>query len=267
MNSRCIFTLALAAALGTGASAQIVIDGSNDAAYGPGLVWQTVATGFGDSNLGQTGFANGSELDTVYAMRTPTTLYLLLAGNLESNFNKLEIFFDSRAGGQNRLRGDNPNVDFDGLNRMGDDGSGNGMAFDGGFASDFWLGVTGGGTPYQLYANFAETNTLGGGIGRYLGQGADVTDGTLSGGDNPDGILVTIDNSNVAGVTGSTITGADLVGTGVEIVHPARRAWRDRRQPAPRHRDDQRRWSRLHVEPGAELPALWRVEPWRPARH
>ncbi|MCW5940752.1 MAG: PEP-CTERM sorting domain-containing protein [Fimbriimonadaceae bacterium] len=220
MNSRRALALALSVALGSTASAQIVIDGTKDAAYGPGLVWQTTPTGFGDSNLGQTGAANGSELDTVYAMRTPTTLYLLFAGNLESNFNKLEIFLDTRLGGQNRLRGDNPNVDFNGLNRMGDDGSGNGMTFDAGFASDYWIGVTGGGAPYQLFANFAETNTSGGGIGRYLGQGADVTNGLLTGGDNPDGIFVTINNSNVAGVTGTTIDGAADVLTGVEIAVP-----------------------------------------------
>jgi hypothetical protein len=129
--------VAIAATLSAAVFAQPTIDGTRDALYGSPIVVQNTQTGFGDSNLGQVDYANGSELDAAYAYvdMSSQTLYLFLAGNLESNFNKLEIFFDTVAGGQNRLRGDNSGVDFGGLNRMGDDGSGNGLTFDQGLRS------------------------------------------------------------------------------------------------------------------------------------
>ncbi|GIV21735.1 MAG: hypothetical protein KatS3mg023_3486 [Armatimonadota bacterium] len=198
--------------------AQPTIDGSWDPEYRI-LAVQDTQTGFGDSNLGMVDYANGSELDVAYGIVKNGWLYLLLAGNLESNFNKLEIFFDTRPGGQNRLRGDNPDVDFNGLNRMGDDGSGNGLTFDPDFEADFWMGVTGGGSPYRLYANYAELGSPG--VGLYLGNTGAVSDGVLVDGNNPFGIRVTINNSNVGGVTGGTGSGSGMdVMTGVELAIP-----------------------------------------------
>ncbi len=213
------------ATLSVAGFAQPTIDGTRDALYGSAIVVQDTQTGFGDSNLGQVDYANGSELDAAYAYvdMTGQVLYLFLAGNLESNFNKLEIFFDTVAGGQNRLRGDNSGVDFNGLNRMGDDGSGNGLTFDSGFEADYWIGVTGGGSPYALYANWAQLLTGGGGPGYYLGTTGAASDGTLSGGTNPYGIRVTINNSNTGGVEGgSGLASGDgsLVTTGVELAIP-----------------------------------------------
>lgn len=203
--------------------AQPTIDGTADALYGAPVIIQDTQTSFGDSNLGQVDYANGSELDAAYAYvdMANSILYVVLAGNLESNFNKLEVFFDTVSGGQNKLRGDNPPVDFNGLNRMGDDGSGNGLRFDAGFEADFWLGVTGGGGPYALYANYAELLTFGGGTGYYLGTTGAVSSGILSGGTNPYGIRVTINNSNTGGVTGGTGAGSGAgVLTGVEFAIP-----------------------------------------------
>ncbi len=201
------------------------IDGTRDAIYGSPIVVQDTQTGFGDNNLGLVDYANGSELDAAYAyVDMPNqVLYLFLAGNLESNFNKLEIFFDTVAGGQNRLRGDNSGVDFGGLNRMGDDGSGNGLRFDSGFEADYWIGVTGGGSPYALYANWAQLLTGGGGPGDYLGTTGAASDGVLSGGNNPYGIRVTINNSNIGGVeagSGLATGNGALVTTGVELAIP-----------------------------------------------
>lgn len=216
--------LACAAAWITASASAQTIDGTRDAIYGSPIVVQNTPTGFGDSNLGQVDYANGSELDAAYAYvdMTGQTLYLFLAGNLESNFNKLEIFFDTVAGGQNRLRGDNSGVDFGGLNRMGDDGTGNGLTFDSGFEADYWIGITGGGSPYALYANWAQLLTGGGGPGYYLGTTSAASDGTLTGGTNPDGIRVTINNSNTGGVTSSTADPIDAaaVTTGVELAIP-----------------------------------------------
>jgi hypothetical protein len=201
--------------------AAVVIDGVLDADYGAPVSIQTTTTDFGDNTLGQPGFANGSELDLAYGVIQGDKLFLFLAGNLESNFNKLEIFIDAIEDGQNRLRGDNPNVDFNGLNRMGDDGSGNGLTFESGIAFDHWIGLTGGGDPYQLYANFAQLRSAGGGVGRYLGQTGAESNGALTGGDNPDAIRIAISNRNVAGVVSGCATGSGTgVTRGVELAIP-----------------------------------------------
>src|SRR5262245_61403513 len=179
------------AALGSTAVAAPVIDGTRDAEYGPAKAVQSTGTGFGNSNLGQTGPANGSELDAGYGIVTGGNLYVFLAGNLETNFNKLEIFIDSIAGGQNKLRGDNPDVDFNGLNRMGDDGSGNGLRFDTGFESDFYTTTTGGNNPVEWFANFAQTLTGGGGTGGFIG-GSGAGNNVLNGNN---GIIIGFNNS------------------------------------------------------------------------
>ncbi|MDW8263636.1 MAG: hypothetical protein RMJ35_13995, partial [Phycisphaerales bacterium] len=141
--------------------------------------------------------------------------------NLETNFNKLDLFIDSKPGGQNKLRGDNPNVDFNGLNRMGDDGSGNGLRFDAGFESDYFLMYTGGntGSGIQYFSNFAETNTSGGGAGAFIGGSAN--NSTLINGSN--GIVLVADQSNTLGVNVLSApfdSDPATVQTGVEIAIP-----------------------------------------------
>lgn len=196
------------------------IDGANSGEYGKPLTVQNVQTQFGDSNLGQLAYANGSELDAAYGFINHDTgmLWLLLAGNLESNFNKLEIFFDYRDGGQNRLRGDNADVDFNGLNRMGDDGSGNGLTFENGFAADFYVTTTCGNAPFQTFANTARLPTGGSGQGGFIGSGGAGAGGVLYG---ANGVLIALNNSNAGGVSGGNgpASGAG-VGTGIELMIP-----------------------------------------------
>jgi hypothetical protein len=209
----------LLSALAATAQAQ-TIDGTYDGVYGGAISTQTTQTQFGDANSGVIDSANGSELDVAHGFISGGVLYLFIGGNLETNFNKLELFFDTRTGGQNKLRGDNPNVDFNGLNRLGDDGSGNGLTFDAGFEADYYITLTNGGGPTQVYANWAEVLTGGGGIGNYLGQATPGT-GTLSGGTNPDGIQLTINNSNTAGVSGGCgASDGSGVTTGIELAIP-----------------------------------------------
>jgi len=161
MRTQLMFVAALAVA--GAAQAQIVMDGSADAAYGKPIAIQNTQTQFGDATQGTVDYAQGSEIDALYAKVQDGILYMVVAGNLESNFNKLEIFIDGVAGGQNRLRGNNPDVDFNGINRMGDDGTGNGLTFDKGFAPDLWVSLTCGGTPFAVYMNQAQLLTKGGG--------------------------------------------------------------------------------------------------------
>jgi hypothetical protein len=208
---------AFVAAIGTTTFASITIDGSLDAMYGDPLSVQDTQTQFGDSNLGAIDYANGSELDNAYGLVDGDYLYLFFGGNLESNFNKLEVFIDFTAGGQNKLRGDNPDVDFNGLNRMGDDGTGNGLAFDKGFEADYYVTTTCGGGPFATYANTSQVLTDGGGTGEYIGSGGSGT--SILNGSN--GTLIGFDNSNIAGVAGGTKLGSGFgVSTGIEIALP-----------------------------------------------
>jgi hypothetical protein len=223
------FVASSALVLSASAFAQIAIDGTAEAAYGPAAVVQTVGTQFGNSIVGARGECGGSELDGAFASLNAVGgyLYLTFAGNLESNYNKLEVFVDCKAGaGQNQLRSDNPEVEFNGLNRMGADpanANAPGLKFDAGFDADFYFTCNGGSSPYTLYANFAQLLTEGGGIGSFIGQSVtDPTTGVIRIDDVTYGIQAAIDNSNILGVDGDpagTSTGAG-VATGIELRIP-----------------------------------------------
>jgi hypothetical protein len=207
--------------------AQPAIDGKVDVLYGAPLVIQDTQTGFGDSNLGRPDIANGSELDAGYAVVVGPNLYIALAGNLESNGNKLEIFLDTRAGGQNRLLATNPGVANTKLLRMSDDGTGNGLKFDAGFEADFWVTVNVLGDPATVYADYAELYVDAGnpGVIYYAGAGSPTcttSGGALTGGDaGAPAILATVNNSNRAGVSGGYgISDGSGVTTGVEVAIP-----------------------------------------------
>lgn len=195
------------------------MDGTADAVYGAPLVVQNTQTQFGDSDSGQADLANGSELDAAFGFISNEALYLVLAGNLESNANQLDIFIDSKPGGQNRVLGGHASA---ALNTMGDDGSGNGLRFESDFEADYLVSLSGLFNPtYALNAQYAEMLTGGGGAAFFLGSTAALSDGTLAGGTNPDSIRVTIDNRNVGGVTaGSGIDSGVDVRTGVELAIP-----------------------------------------------
>jgi len=221
------FVASSALLLSASAFAQIAVDGTAEAAYGAAVVIQSVGTGFGDSSDGLKGTCNGSELDGVFAKLDAVGgyLYLTFAGNMQSNFNKFELFIDCKAAaGQNQIRNDNPDVDFNGLNRMGADpvNAIPGLRFDTGFASDFYFTCTGGNVPYTLYANYAQMLTNGGGVGEYIGNSVtDPTTGVIQI-NAANGIQAAINNSNIAGVDGNpsgSSTGAGVV-TGIEVRIP-----------------------------------------------
>lgn len=160
LNKNACLAAAAAAAVAMVSSAYgqtPIIDGTLDASYGAPFAVQTVNTGFGD---------NQSELDAGYARIENGKLYLMLTGNVESNFNKLVLFFDTREGGQNVMRGDNPDLDFNNLNTRYV-----GMTFDAGFSPDYTIFYSRGlnGENHEAYPNFSELNTNGGGLGGFLG--------------------------------------------------------------------------------------------------
>jgi len=188
-----------------------VIDGTLDA----GSVWtpfaiQTVQTGFGD---------NQSELDAGYMHIENGKLHVFLAGNLESNFNKMVLFFDTRAGGQNVMRGDNPNVDFNNLNTRYQ-----GMTFDAGFSPDYTLFYSR--DANNVFVNFSELNTNGGGLGGFVGQVATPNpsqqgSGVIGGTGGLPKIEFAYSDANTAGVSGGNAaadqTAAAAVTTGSEF--------------------------------------------------
>jgi hypothetical protein len=138
----------------TGAVAQPVIDGSvtgDTAFYGAPLSTQNTRTQFGDNNNPDPWYTTngGSELNHVYGRVSGGRLYVMVTGVLERNFNKLEVFIDSTAGGVNTLVGSalptgvdgfccgqsDPTVPITGgaLQRM------DGLTFDTGFNADRYL--------------------------------------------------------------------------------------------------------------------------------
>ncbi len=192
------------------ANRAVTVDGTGDVAENYSvLALQNTQTGFGNNSDDSVEQANGSELNGIYLVDDGENFFLLITGNIETNFNKLDIFLDYEAGGQNVLRNDNPVVDFNGLNAMA------GLTFDAGFEADYFLSVTNGNNPVETYANYANLETAGGGTGGFVGGGTGSTvDGT-----SPD-IDVAINNSNTGGVesgTGTSTGDAAAVTTGVEI--------------------------------------------------
>jgi hypothetical protein len=205
--------------------------------------------------------ARGSEIDGAYAYLDVANGYLnvLVTGNVESNYNKLDLFFDVNgdAEGQNAMRSDNVDIDFNHLNTMA------GLTFDSGFTADYWLSLGNGDNGLTMFANAAVLRANGpaeNGAQNHLDYGAynggtkangndpinfdgpraDVQDGFaqniftefaprttglpyLSGGSAPnpvaDLILITLDNRNVQGVTSAEANpaAAAAVRTGVEV--------------------------------------------------
>jgi len=210
-----VFVLAVAA---LPAWAAPVLDGTRDATYSLRTV-QTVETQFGDANPN-----GGSELDAAWAQIDGGTLYLMLTGNLENNFNKLNIFIDSVAGGQNQLQ----NADGSGGNNPINDGWAGkyaGFTFDAGFEADYMLILRNGnfgGDRFDIdYA------VIGGGALAF--EAASMVFGPSLTGSNSNalplaGIGVAHDRSNTAGVLGGTNaadqTAAAAVTTGIELAIP-----------------------------------------------
>jgi len=188
------------------ATAQVTVDGdiSGDG-YGTARAIQTVQTGFGD---------NLSELNAAYAKVEDGRLYLALTGNLEANFNKLEIFIDTVPGGENVLSG-----------LPGNDASDNmaGLRFDAGFTADHHLIVRRGFVGTELLdldisvlgtASFSQhLDILGGSF-----EGSGVT-GTGPANSSP--IQIGYSNANTAGIqAGAGIAdqaAALAVTTGLEL--------------------------------------------------
>lgn len=207
----------LVAGISASAVAAPALDGTRDAEYGAPLSIQTVQTQFGDANPN-----GGSELDAGYAVVQGGNLYLMLTGNLENNFNKLNIFIDAHAGGENVITN---NTGAGGNNPSNDGWAGKyaGFTFDTGFAADYMMIVRNG---FSGNDRFDIDFTTVGSTSVVLGAG-DIFGGSLTGSNASalaNGLGVAFDRSNTGGVTGGTgaadQSAAAAVTTGLEFVIP-----------------------------------------------
>lgn len=139
-----------------------IVDGTRDAAYGAPLLVNQLATTLGNTSIGSQNNANGSEIDAVYAYRTATRLYIFVAGNLRTQFDKLFLWIDAKSGGQSTILTGNAGVDFGIINSYA------GLAFETGFAADYFIDYTGGpsGDHYLNYATLPDAAGGGGGYTR-----------------------------------------------------------------------------------------------------
>jgi hypothetical protein len=185
--------------------AQPIIDGTRDAEYGPARAVQTVETQFGD---------NFSEMDAAYALCGDGRLSLMLTGNVEANFNRLDIFIDSKAGGQTVF--DSAGNDF--ANLM------DGLVFDSPFRADYHVIFSRGtdGVNPEVNLEFASLQAqAASGYMDIMSGGGLEGQGSTGAGVNASPILVGYDNSNVAGVGGgagaANAAAAAAVTTGLEL--------------------------------------------------
>lgn len=197
---RCFFLALATMAMAAPTMAQPTVDGTKDASYGGHLSVQTTQTEFGD---------NASELNAAYGVIDSGRLYLMLTGNIENNFNKLEIFIDSKAGGQSVF------------SSPGNDGAGNmdGLIFDTPFTADYHLIARRGAGKFDL--DFADLNAVSFSDYFDVFGGGEEGSGSTGTGVNGNAIEVGYDNSNVAGVIGGTgaanTANALAVTTGLEL--------------------------------------------------
>jgi len=184
-----------------------ITDGTRDSLYGDPLAVQSIQTGFGD---------NQNELNAAYAAINKGKLYLLLTGNIETNFNKLEIFLDSAAGGSNVFTS------------AGNDNAGamDNFTFDTEMTPEFHLILRRGGDKFDL--DFADLTA--GQYASYIDVFLQESEGRSSTGaptestfdTNPSPIGIAYDNRNSSGIGGNTGEPADqvaaaAVNTGIEL--------------------------------------------------
>ncbi|QDT73879.1 PEP-CTERM sorting domain-containing protein [Lacipirellula limnantheis] len=207
-----ILGLLLVGLMAAPAMAQITVDGSRDAGYGgpalvligpsglPSTAVQTVNTEFGN---------NESEWNAGYGVIDGGRLNLMLTGNLQANFNKLEIFIDSKAGGQSVF----DSSGNDNAERM------DGLVFDAGFTADYHLIARRGSGKFDL--DFANLGAQTFNFYENVFGGTDAGAGNTGTGVNASPIGVAYDGSNMLGVGGGSgaadETAAAAVTTGLEL--------------------------------------------------
>jgi hypothetical protein len=204
------------------------LDGRLDPDYGAPLSVQASQTLLPDATAGRIGPTNGAELDAAYAFIADNTLHVFIAGNLwcEGNavdyglhYSVLQLFLDTGTGGENPVSG------FSGYHYVAPPG---GLTFDTGFSPGWWFGCAGlladpydPSSTYKLRAFTSPLPSPSGGTVVDLGSAGAGGPGSLTGGTNPEGVQLAVDNSNVGGVThGCDASSGAGVTTGIEWAIP-----------------------------------------------
>jgi len=180
------------------ASFTLTPDGQNIVTdFGVANVWasQDTVTGF-DDYPGDPIFQGGSELDQLFVTHDTDSIQIGLTGNLETNGNRVILFIDTKEGGESLLVDDQgggggavPGMQGNTLAKAPDETP---VYYDYGLEFNTW-----GGTLYvDLFDLQANTK-------RYVGANAlNSGEGILEGGDNPNDMLVALNNNNELGVGG-----------------------------------------------------------------
>ncbi len=155
---------------------------------------QTNASNYGSGLSGGQASSSGSRLDAAWGTISGGKLKLLIAGNLEANFNKMWIMFDDGTAGQSTLRGDNADGGFGEINGMA------GMKFDAGFTPSRGIRIEIGGGSGGFYGlnHFTLPNGVGG-TGGSINNGAGFGSLPLSNVAGSNGVNFGWDNQGTSG--------------------------------------------------------------------
>ena len=198
-----------------------VMDGTLDAEYGSALFVNTLASTFVSNTDGTDVASNGSEIDAVYGYHDGTRLYLFVAGNQRTSFEKLNMFFDVAPGGQNQLVPNASGVDFNALGNM------EGLTFDTGFGAEYYMNYTG--DPSQHYLNMQLMPDIGNGLFGFFGAPGTKAPGNIQvlnnanpgvGSAPPNGgnVEATSDQSNTGGVATAVVDPDPFVSDPAEVL-------------------------------------------------
>ena len=167
------------------------------------LATQTCATNMGN---------NTAELNQMFLRPADDGLRLSVTGNAPTDGTALLVLLQTNAGGQNVLNTASLAPPPAGLQTI------SGTSLDNGFAPDhmFFLNFYNG----AIYVDQVVLSASGA-FKTYRGQGfTNSGQGAITGGDNPNGLLVALDNTNTLGVTASSVAGASSATTGLEMRIP-----------------------------------------------
>jgi alpha-amylase len=165
---------------------------------------QNNATGLGD---------NISELDQLFVRPSASGLRIGVSGNLATDGSGLVLLFDTVPGGQNVLNLSGYSPPPAGPNGL------TGTRLDAGFVPDqmIFANTYGG----SIYVDQFELPTTGGTVKTYRGAGTvNDGDGMLTGGVNPNGMVMAMNNTNAFGVTGTDASQAATALNGFDMLVP-----------------------------------------------
>lgn len=189
----------------------VVPDGPDDGVNVPTDVgaYTLVATQDSPTSLGD----NISELNQLFVRPTLAGLRIGLTGNLCPDATGLGVLIDSTPSGQNVLNFSGVSPPPGGPQHL------TGLRLDGGFEPNSMLFVNAVGT--AIYVDHFTLPSSGAVTKVYRGQGTVGSGvGTLSGGTNPNGLKVALNNANDAGVTATSAAGAPSARNGLDLFLP-----------------------------------------------